>query len=115
MGEMTDDIIRSGEEDICLVEYNSRGQNKTIKIKEKLKVTQICEAGKNGTLYEVLNLSNGENNIVTEKTTPGRTVRECTCEQATKYCNMPSRCKHRDAVVIRNYIKGKLNFIVLLK
>jgi len=31
---------------------------------------------------------------------PGRTLLTCSCENATKFCNSPTICKHRLAVLI---------------
>ena len=37
---------------------------------------------------------------------PGRTLMTCSCHQGTQFCNSPSLCKHRIAIVILKAMQG---------
>ena len=65
-----------------------------IKEAKKLKVEQINKSpSKMGNQYKV-----GED-IVRIFRKPGRTLISCTCENGTMFCNSPTLCKHKLAVI----------------
>ena len=61
---------------------------------KKLKVKQINKSpSKMGDLFEV-----GKYNVRIFKK-PGRTLMSCSCTHGTMFCNSPTICKHRLAVI----------------
>ena len=60
----------------------------------KLKVKQINkEPSKMGDQFQI-----GEHNVRIFKK-PGRTLISCSCEHGTRFCNSPTICKHKLAVL----------------
>ena len=73
--------------------------------REIIKNKQIKFIGKSelmGEQYEV------KKYIVRIFKKPGRNLWSCSCEQGTKFCNSPSLCKHRIAVLILKLMRTKI-------
>lgn len=73
--------------------------NYGIQEKETVEIKTITQ----GKMYEVTSKENKY--IVIYKKMPGRTLILCDCYNGTIFCNEPTFCKHKEAVIIKRYLE----------
>ena len=73
------------------------------KAKEVIKKKQIKLIGESPSMGEQWQV---KKRVVRLFKRPGRTLYTCTCENSTKFCNSPTICYHRLAVIIIKALQG---------